>query len=162
MKRASQIAFPEEEPEFQVAPMIDVLLVLMTFFMSITSTEVLKTTAKNFTVELPVAKDSKKKEDARREIVVNIGWDKQKLNGVIEVSEKVIDDPDKLTPLIVEKRGSNPVFRAVLRASSDVPYRYMQLVMAACAKADVDNITFMVLDKEGKKNYGDKKKGDKK
>ena len=73
-------------------------------------------------------------------------------------AEKIIDDPDKLTPLIVEKRGSNPVFRAVLRASSDVPYRYMQLVMAACAKADVDNITFMVLDKEGKKKYDGKDK----
>ena len=36
IKRSSQTAFPEEDPEFQVAPMIDVLLVLMTFFMSIT------------------------------------------------------------------------------------------------------------------------------
>ena len=30
------------DPEFQVAPMVDVLLVLMLFFMMITSTEVLK------------------------------------------------------------------------------------------------------------------------
>ena len=30
------------EPEFQIAPMIDVLLVLLIFFMSITSAEVLK------------------------------------------------------------------------------------------------------------------------
>jgi biopolymer transport protein ExbD len=32
----------EGEPEFQVAPMIDVLLVLLIFFMSITSSQVLK------------------------------------------------------------------------------------------------------------------------
>ena len=32
----------EGEPEFQVAPMIDVLLVLLIFFMSITSAQVLK------------------------------------------------------------------------------------------------------------------------
>ncbi|MBA3608646.1 MAG: biopolymer transporter ExbD, partial [Chthoniobacterales bacterium] len=30
------------EPEFQVAPMIDVLLVILVFFMTITSTQVLK------------------------------------------------------------------------------------------------------------------------
>ena len=40
------------EPEFQVAPMIDVLLVLLIFFMSITSAQVLKVD-KN--ISLPVA-----------------------------------------------------------------------------------------------------------
>ena len=49
--------------------------------------------------------------------------------------------------------GASPVFRAVIRASYNVPYRYMQGVMSACAAADVDNITFMVLDKEGPKTY---------
>ena len=43
---------PEEDPDFQIAPMIDVLLVLLVFFMSISSTEVLQST-KN--IELPVA-----------------------------------------------------------------------------------------------------------
>ena len=42
----------EGEPEFQVAPMIDVLLVLLIFFMSITSSQVLKVD-KN--ISLPVA-----------------------------------------------------------------------------------------------------------
>ena len=35
---------PEEDPEFQIAPMIDILLVLLVFFMSISSTEVLQKT----------------------------------------------------------------------------------------------------------------------
>jgi biopolymer transport protein ExbD len=47
---------PEEDPEFQIAPMIDILLVLLVFFMSISSTEVLQTNDK---VRLPVAKDGK-------------------------------------------------------------------------------------------------------
>ena len=45
----------EGEPEFQVAPMIDVLLVLLIFFMSITSSQVLKVD-KN--ISLPVAAPS--------------------------------------------------------------------------------------------------------
>ena len=34
------------EPDFQIAPMIDVLLVLLIFFMSITSAQVLKVVIK--------------------------------------------------------------------------------------------------------------------
>ena len=41
------------EPEFQVAPMIDVLLVILVFFMTITSTQVLKV---DKTISLPIAK----------------------------------------------------------------------------------------------------------
>ena len=34
-KRASTRLVPEEDPEFQIAPMIDILLVLLVFFISI-------------------------------------------------------------------------------------------------------------------------------
>ena len=47
------------EPEFQIAPMIDVLLVLLIFFMSITSAQVLSIDKE---IQLPVAEDAKKKE----------------------------------------------------------------------------------------------------
>ena len=47
---------PEEDPEFQIAPMIDILLVLLVFFMSISSTEVLQS---NRDIQLPVAADGK-------------------------------------------------------------------------------------------------------
>ena len=45
------------DPEFQVAPMVDVLLVLTLFFMSITSTELLK---KEKNLQLAEAKHAKK------------------------------------------------------------------------------------------------------
>lgn len=47
---------PEAEPEFQIAPMIDILLVLLVFFMTISTTEVLQRTSN---IILPVAKDGK-------------------------------------------------------------------------------------------------------
>ena len=50
--RKKRRAEPQDEPEFQVAPMIDVLLVLTLFFMSITSTELLK---KEKILTLPIA-----------------------------------------------------------------------------------------------------------
>jgi len=57
-KRAAVRNQPEEDPEFQIAPMIDILLVLLVFFMSISSTEVLQT---NDQVKLPIAKDASTK-----------------------------------------------------------------------------------------------------
>src|SRR5471032_2075603 len=62
------------DPEFQVAPMVDVLLVLMLFFMAITSTEVLK---KNPNLVLPEAEHGKKPDKLQKHVItVNIGWDK--------------------------------------------------------------------------------------
>src|SRR3954469_10640890 len=59
------------EPEFQVAPMIDVLLTILVFFMTITSAQVLKV---DKTIALPVAKDAQKKDNSRAEAVVNVRW----------------------------------------------------------------------------------------
>ena len=64
------------EPEFQIAPMIDVLLVLLIFFMSITSAEVLKVD-KN--IVLPVSPNAKKRdpEMSKHEMAINVRWDRQ-------------------------------------------------------------------------------------
>jgi biopolymer transport protein ExbD len=152
IKRASQVAFPEEDPEFQVAPMIDVLLVLMTFFMSITSTEILRTKTK-LDLELPVAKESKQKDTAPREIVVNTTWAAATKEGFVEVEESVFD-VGQLAPLIQQRKGGDEgFFRAVIRADSNVPYSFLQQVLSACAEASVDNITFSVLSQEAPKGY---------
>src|SRR6201993_4044728 len=63
------------EPEFQVAPMIDVLLTILVFFMTITSAQVLKV---DKTINLPVAKDAQKKDNSRAETVVNVRWKDKK------------------------------------------------------------------------------------
>jgi len=154
IKRSSD-RFPEEEPEFQVAPMIDVLLVLMTFFMSITSTEILKTKTK-IEFDLPVAKEGKTKEGAPSEVVLNIAWDPVAKVKKIEFEERFLDAAE-ITAVIDKRKVGKPFFRAVIRAGADVPYSAVQEVMAACAAADVDNITFSVVSKEGKKDYKNKK-----
>jgi biopolymer transport protein ExbD len=154
-QRASERAFPEEEPEFQVAPMIDILLVLMTFFMSITSTEVLKTKSK-LELDLPVAKESKEKDSAQREIVVNVAWDTKKKQGSIEFEQKDITIPEFMQ-YVQERCGDQKNFRAVIRAGKEVPYSFVQEVMFASAQGGVDNITFMVLAKDIPKKYTDPK-----
>src|SRR5947208_16344459 len=69
------------EPEFQVAPMIDVLLTILVFFMTITSAQVLKV---DKTIALPVAKDAQKKDNSRAEAVVNVRWKDKKAQFVFD------------------------------------------------------------------------------
>ena len=62
------------EPEFQIAPMIDVLLVLLVFFVTITSAEVLKV---DKGVTLPISPNSKARdpEMAKSEMAINVRGD---------------------------------------------------------------------------------------
>src|SRR5213592_2101855 len=69
------------EPEFQVAPMIDVLLTILVFFMTITSAQVLKV---DKTINLPIAKDAQKKDNSRAETVVNVRWKDKKATFVFD------------------------------------------------------------------------------
>ena len=154
-RRSSEKAFPEEEPEFQVAPMIDILLVLMTFFMSITSTEVIKTQPKIENFVLPVAKDSKLAETARSQVTVNVGWNplNKGHEGVIDLDGIMYKDPTDIVQNVEQRKRGQPTLRALIRVSEEVPYSFVREVMAACAAADVDNITFAVLAKDIPKEY---------
>src|SRR2546425_11285578 len=84
---------PEEDPEFQIAPMIDILLVLLVFFMSISSTEVLQA---NREIQLPVAADGKSaSKNNPGQVIINITWVAMSNTGAIEVNDKkypVADD----------------------------------------------------------------------
>jgi biopolymer transport protein ExbD len=147
---ASRTAFPAEDPEFQVAPMIDVLLVLMTFFMAITSTEVLRTKTRLITIQPPVAPAGREPADNSR-IIFNVGWDAVRGEGRIECEEQALKSPSEITSRVLIRKHNRPGFCAVIRGSKEVPYRYMQEVMVACANAGVDNIAFVVVNRESRR-----------
>src|ERR1700744_6073667 len=85
---------PEEDPEFQIAPMIDILLVLLVFFMSISSTEVLQVSKE---VTLPVAKDAKPAEkDTKGQTIVNVMWSTINNAGTIEVDNQRFNQADQM------------------------------------------------------------------
>jgi biopolymer transport protein ExbD len=140
------------EPEFQVAPMIDVLLTILVFFMTITSAQVLKV---DKTIHLPVAKDAQKKDNTRAEAVLNVRWKDKKARFVFDdrvyVHASAMVDALKGAKITGEKKvtgTANPTFRAVIRGDRDVPAMYISQAMNACAEAGITDISFSAVNKE--------------
>lgn len=137
---------PDEDPEFQIAPMIDVLLVLMTFFMTITTSEVLQV---NREIQLPVAKDAKSKENnTPGQVVVNLTWIEIGNVGGIEVDQRKYASPGEIIPILQRSISANPLARVLIRADRKVRYEYLKDVLRAVGAAGVQNVTFSVVDKE--------------
>lgn len=137
---------PEEDPEFQIAPMIDILLVLLVFFMSISSTEVLQKTEG---INLPVAKDAKDAAKTEGQTIVNVLWSELTNSGSILVDDRKYDVAEGLVAPLQAKVQANPKMRVLIRADKKVKYEFLKQVMVVAGKAGVGNVTFSVVDKEG-------------
>src|SRR2546430_1325962 len=107
------------EPEFQVAPMIDVLLTILVFFMTITSAQVLKV---DKSITLPVAPDALKKDNSRSEAIVNVRWHPETKKADFMFEDKPYPQAMEIVPALKAARnagekkitaGVNPKFRAV-------------------------------------------------
>jgi biopolymer transport protein ExbD len=136
---------PEAEPEFQIAPMIDILLVLLVFFMSISSTEVLQS---NRDIRLPVAKDAKDAKENPGQLIVNLAFSPVNNAVAISVNEKEYGSPGELIPVLQNHLQKNPMVRVLIRADKDVRYAVMKSLLEAVGQAGIANVTFSVVDKE--------------
>ena len=136
---------PEEDPEFQIAPMIDILLVLLVFFMSISSTEVL---ASNKTITLPVAKDGKTPGKQPGQVIVNVAWAPMNNIGTIEVNNLVYPSAGDMVQMFHEKIMKTPQTRVLVRADRGVRWEFMRGILKACGDAGISNVTFSVVDKD--------------
>ena len=145
IRKNSVREMPEEDPDFQIAPMIDVLLVLLVFFMSISSTEVLQST-KN--IELPVAADGNAASKNKGQVIINISWSTANDTGTVTVDERNYGSPADLVPMLTEHAQANPAVRVLIRADKQTRYDFTRAVMIAVGQAHIKNVTFSVVDKE--------------
>lgn len=141
------------EPEFQVAPMVDVLLTILVFFMMITSAQVLKV---DKTITLPIAPDAQKRDTKRSEVIVNVRWhaDAKKAEFVIDdhvyATARQLNAPLKAAKALGQKKiaqSENPTFRAVIRGDQNLPAFYISQAMNACGDAGISDISFSTLNK---------------
>lgn len=134
------------EPEFQIAPMIDVLLVLLIFFMSITSAQVLKI---DKDIKLPVAKDAKKKENknAMFEAALNVKWKANEQKAEFKLDEMDVPE-EQIVSLLEQRKANNPTYRVVIRGDRALPAVEVQKAMTIVGQAGIDDISFSTLNQE--------------
>jgi biopolymer transport protein ExbD len=144
----------EGDPEFQIAPMIDVLLVLLIFFMSITTAQVLKV---DKSIKLPLAPDAIKKDTQRSEVMVNVRWNPLTKKASYVVDDKIFLETGELIKAVAEAKkigetrvtkSANPTFRAVVRGDRDVPATYIARAMNAAAESGISDISFSAVNKD--------------
>src|SRR5438132_311827 len=90
------------DPEFQVAPMIDVLLTILVFFMMITSAQVLKV---DKSITLPIAMDAMKSESNREQAIVNVRWDPKAQKASYVLDDVHYDDAKRMIPTLKKMKA---------------------------------------------------------
>jgi len=143
-RRRKRRELDDGDPEFQVAPMVDVLLVLLLFFMSITSTELLK---KEKHLELAQAKNATPddKKNKSNEIVLNVGWEPKNKTAIFTMDEVRYATADAMQGVLASRIKQNPKSYVLIRADKDVEYSNISDVMNACASVGIGTVTFAVI-----------------
>ena len=132
----------EEELEFQIAPMIDVLLVVLVFFIMITSASVLQGDPD---IVLPVASDATKPEKSKAEAVLNLHWVAATKSGFVTMDKVSFNKLDALTKKLEAMSTGKKNFRVVIRADRTLPALFVQRVLASCADAGVSDTVFTAI-----------------
>lgn len=134
------------EPEFQIAPMVDVLLVLLIFFMSITTAEILKVDA---SITLPVSPHAKPHDAkmTKHEVAINIRWNVQTNKAAVLVEDKEYLPATDLVPYLQERKKADPIVRAVIRGDKLLPAIEIQRVMNIVGDSGIADISFSAANK---------------
>ena len=145
MKQRKESA--DAAPGFQIAPMIDVVFVIMLFFMSITSSQVLKVD-KN--ISLPVASHGVKRDDKAAAGLINISWDKTTGQAKYKLDDRELDPNDKegIAKELADRKGTNEKYRLLVRADKECHAKYVSKALEWGAEAGIDNIAFSGLNHE--------------
>ena len=129
------------EPEFQVAPMIDVLLVLLIFFMSITSAQVEQLDS---SIKLAVAPDAAPRKPDTNQRTVNLRWNKTEGKSLLLYNGQEWEDREALVEVLKKVADTLPHpaggsrLEILLRADKEAPakevYSAMQVIGQVTAK----------------------------
>jgi biopolymer transport protein ExbD len=131
----------KEEPEINLIPFIDVLLVILIFLM-------LSTTYSKFTelqVTLPVA-DAERSRDRPKEIIVSVAAD-----GRYAVNRKAVDgrSVDVLTAELSAAAAGNDDATVIVSADATTAHQAVVNVMDAARRAGLAKLTFATQTSQG-------------
>ena len=123
----------EESEELPLTPLIDVVFLLLIFFLTATS---FYKKEKDIKVDPPRATEGKAVAHKDREITVNIRNERQ--GGVLVVDDRIITLP-RLTEMLSEAARRNPKQTVIIRGDKRAYHQRIVDVLNACKKADITN-----------------------
>jgi len=119
--------------QFQLAPMIDVVFLLLCFFMTTTLYSQWET---EVDITLPTAATGENLQRMAGEIIINIFED-----GHVAVNGRSLN-LDELGELLLRVSDLFPGQPVVVRGDEEVDYKHIMNVMDRCRAADIYNISF--------------------
>ncbi len=131
-----------------LAPMVDVIMCLLVFFMVTTR----MVEQENSLIDLPVARSAKdaEKQELGKRFVVNVR--DLRLSGgqgaAFVVQEKTLS-LSQIARRLKAEHTLDPEVNCVIRGDHSLPYQYVQAVMVACWDADIRKVTFTALPRAG-------------
>lgn len=123
-----------DEPEINLIPFIDVLLVILIFLM-------LTTTYSKFTelqLTLPVA-DAEQQRDHPKEVIVSVAADGRYAVNKTGIEGKSVD---ALAPVLREAAKTGPDSVVIISADATAPHQAVVTVMEAARRVGLTQITF--------------------
>jgi len=118
---------------FQIAPMVDILLVLLCFFI-VTWSFALK--ENEIDVKVPTAQSAKETNSVLNQTVLNV-----KSDGTVVWNRKTIALPDLLVKL-KELSAIYPDYAIILRGDERAPFLFIAAVLDTCRAAGIWNVAF--------------------
>jgi biopolymer transport protein ExbD len=130
----------DEEAKLDMSPMIDMVFLLLIFFIVNATAIIVKTDPE---VLPPVAKNSKAQEDGRGRIVVNV---RQDGTFTAEDFNLILADDKDITDLVKKEKiiALGIVPKLHLRGDQDAVFKYSRTAIRAAAEAGVDQVVFAV------------------
>ncbi|WPJ95451.1 biopolymer transporter ExbD [Coraliomargarita algicola] len=124
---------PEEvDPEFELTPMIDVVFLLIAFFMTLISF----ISAELVQLELPEAEQATIPEEPGERQYISVDAEGQLFLGATPIT------PEALTAQLTALKAEIPQIQVFLRADAHTAHRHVNRVMEATAKAGIFDLIF--------------------
>ena len=118
---------------FQIAPMVDILLFLLVFFIL---TWNFSRTEAELDVKVPAAKEGMENRRAAGEVILNV-----KKDGTIVMNRRLMS-PEELLETLTRIAKLYPDQAVILRGDENVDYRHVVDVLDICRGANIWNVAF--------------------
>ncbi|MDX9752446.1 MAG: biopolymer transporter ExbD [bacterium] len=132
--------YQDDEPTIPMAPMIDIIFLLLIFFIT---TSVFARLENELSITVPTAEMSETPKRTLGELVINI-----KMDGSIVVNQKTIS-LDQLQLLLTRIARQYPDQSIIIRGDRLTAFENTIKVLDLCAKCKVWNVSFAALPPEG-------------